>query len=58
MGRQAGFAVRFARGAARPEPWSDVDRQHDWAPRSLMKMRESEEVTMVEVLIGEMVGSN
>jgi hypothetical protein len=57
MGLPTSFTVRFARGAAREGPWCEVDhRLFDWAPRSLK--REIEEVIMVEVLIGEMVGSD
>jgi hypothetical protein len=42
---------------ARLSPWCEVDHcLFDWAPRSLK--RESEKVIMVEVLIGEMVGSD
>jgi len=53
------FAVRFARGAARSGPWCEVDhRLSDWAPRSLTKVRDFEVVIMVDVLIGEMVGSD
>jgi hypothetical protein len=57
MGLPTSFTVRFARGAAREGPWCEVDHcLFDWAPRSLK--REIEEVIMVEVLIGEMVGSD
>jgi hypothetical protein len=42
---------------ARYRPWREVGRRPlDWASRSLQ--REFEEVIMVEVLIGEMVGSD
>jgi Transposase IS116/IS110/IS902 family len=59
LGLPAIFAVRFARGEARTRPWCAVEhRAIDWAPRSLSRGREFEEVIMVEVLTGEMVGSN
>jgi len=49
--------VRFARGKARYRTWREVRRRpHDWASRSLK--REFELVIMIEVLIGEMFGSN
>jgi transposase len=48
---------QFERGKARNRPWREVGRRpHDWASRSLK--RELEVVIMVEVLIGEMVGSD
>jgi hypothetical protein len=49
--------VRFERGKARNRTWREVERRPlDWASRSLK--REFEVVIMVEVLIGEMFGSN
>jgi hypothetical protein len=49
--------VRFERGKARNLTWREVGRRpYDWASRSLQ--REFELVIMVEVLIGEMFGSN
>jgi hypothetical protein len=49
--------VRFARGKARNRTWREIARRPlDWASRSLQ--REFEVVIMVEVLIGEMFGSN
>src|SRR5216683_489579 len=49
--------IRFARGKARNRTWREVKRRpNDWASRSLK--REFEVVIMVEVLIGEMFGSD
>jgi hypothetical protein len=49
--------VRFARGRARNRAWRELERRAlDWASRSLQ--REFEEVIMVEILIGEMFGSD
>ena len=49
--------VRFERGKARTRTWREVERRPlDWASPSLQ--REFEVVIMVEVLIGEMFGSN
>ena len=48
---------RFARGTARNRTWRELERRAlDWASRSLR--REFEIVIMVEVLIGEMFGSD
>src|SRR5207253_9404605 len=53
----AALKVRFARGTARDGQWCEVNhRPVDWASRSLT--REFEHVIMVDVLIGEMVGSD
>ena len=57
MGLFAVFRVRFVHGTARNRRWREVEcRPHDGASRSLK--REFEVVIMVEVLIGEMVGSD
>jgi hypothetical protein len=49
--------IRFERGKARNRTWREVERRRlDWASRSLK--REFEVVIMVEVLIGEMFGSD
>ena len=51
--------VRFVRGTAlRNQKWREVERRgFDWASRSLRRV-EFELLIMVEVLIGEMVGSD
>ena len=57
MRLSAALKVRFARGTARDGQWCEVDhRPVDWASRSLTG--EFEHVIMVDVAIGEMVGSN
>ncbi len=58
MELRANEKVRFARGAARNRPWCEVDhRRLDWASRSLLQ-REFEVVIMIDVVTGEMVGSD
>jgi hypothetical protein len=57
LGAFAVCRIRFARGKARNRTWRELERRAlDWASRSLE--REFEEVIMVEVLIGEMFGSD
>src|SRR2546423_3932267 len=57
MRLSAALKVRFARGTARDGQWCEINhRPVDWASRSLT--REFERVIMVDVLIGEMVGSD
>src|SRR6266550_3036904 len=57
MRLSAALKVRFARGTARDGQWCEINhRPVDWASRSLT--REFEHVIMVDVLIGEMVGSD
>ena len=57
LGAFAVRRIRFARGKARNRTWRELERRAlDWASRSLE--REFEEVIMVEVLIGEMFGSD
>ncbi len=57
LGAFAVRRIRFARGKARNRTWRELERRAlDWASPSLE--REFEEVIMVEVLIGEMFGSD
>jgi hypothetical protein len=57
MRLSAVLEVRLARGTARDGQWCEINhRPVDWASRSLT--REFEHVIMVDVPIGEMVGSN
>ncbi len=57
MGLSAVSRVRFVRGKARYRTWCELEHcVFDWASRSLQ--REFELVIMVELLIGEMYGSD
>src|SRR6266576_6586046 len=57
MRLSAALKVRFARGTARDGQWCEINhRPVDWASRS--RSTEFEHVIMVDVLIGEMVGSD
>ena len=57
MGLSAVSRVRFVRGRARYRTWCELKHcAFEWAPRSLQ--REFELVIMVEVVIGEMYGSD